>query len=200
MSFRWRQFVLAIVFLTFVIFLFNRFLDWNESREGIIFNDPFFVYFTGMDLSIYITTIIYSSIGFYVFYFRNEPVKLSRVAIGYAYIVLLRMVTIYFVPLYCDADAVKLEDPFLNNIVYPNNYVARDLFFSGHAAMMFMLFWGFSHGTLKLIYFISALLVSIMLVLQKVHFSIDVIAAPFFSWIALRLADKTIEMGVPVTS
>jgi membrane-associated phospholipid phosphatase len=197
MSHQWRQFIRSIIFLIGVIFLFNRFLDWNENREGIVFNDPLFALYKGMDLSVLITTLIYSSIGFYVFYYRKEPVKLSRVAIGYAFIILLRIITIYLVPLYCDADAVKLEDPVLNNLVYPNNYVARDLFFSGHAAMMFILFWGFSDVRIKRIYFVSALLVSVMLVLQKVHFSIDVLAAPIFSWIALVLADKSLEILEP---
>jgi membrane-associated phospholipid phosphatase len=172
-------------------------LDWNENRAGIFFDDPLFGLYKGMDLSIPITVLIYSSIVFYVIYFAKEPIKLSRVAIGYSVIILLRIVTIYFVPLYCDSDAVKLEDPVLNNLVYPNNYVARDLFFSGHAAMMFMLFWGFTNRGIKRIYFVVGLAVSIMLVLQKVHFSIDVIAAPFFSWIALKLADKILEIFEP---
>jgi membrane-associated phospholipid phosphatase len=200
MSFQWRQFIYSLVFLIFIIFLFNRFLDWNEDRPGIIFNDPLFQFYRGMNLSIVITSCIYSAIGFYIFYYRLHPENLSRAVLAYAIIIVLRMITIYFVPLYCDSDAVKLEDPFLNNLVYPNNYVERDLFFSGHAAMMFVLFWGFSNVMIKRIYLIIAFLVSIMLVLQKVHFSIDVIAAPFFSWIALRLTDKLLEIYRPMVN
>ena len=43
------------------------------------------------------------------------------------------------------------------------------------------------------IYLVITFLVTVLLVLQKVHFSIDILAAPFFSLIALYLTDLLIQ-------
>ncbi len=189
MSKDWRHFTTTFLVLMFVVFLFNRFLLWNENREGIVFNEPFFQYFEARDYSVVIVLLLYASVGFFLFYNIKKPLLLSRFVWSYIFILLMRMVALFFLPLYCDPDAVKLEDPLLNNLIYPNNYVERDLFFSGHATMMVSFYWCFKNSTIKRVYLVGAVLVSTLLVLQKVHFTIDVLAAPLFSYISIWLAD-----------
>jgi hypothetical protein len=189
MSKDWRHFTTTFLVLMFVVFLFNRFLLWNEFRDGIVFNDPLFNYFDARDYSVVIVLLLYASVGFFLFYNIKKPLLLSRFVWSYIFILLMRMVALFFLPLYCDPDAVKLEDPVLNNLIYPNNYVERDLFFSGHATMMVSFYWCFTNHTIKRVYLVGAVVVSTLLVLQKIHFTIDVLAAPLFSFISIWLAD-----------
>jgi hypothetical protein len=189
----WKYLIASIVFLLFIAFIFNRFLAWNESREGIYFDDPIFKYYKAKDYSWFIMLTLYGAILFFVFYFRNQPIQLTRLVLAYALAIAFRMLTLYLFPFYADDDAVKLYDPVLNNFVYPNNYVERDLFYSGHAALLLLMMWIMPKGNLRWIYLVITLLVTVLLVLQKVHFSIDILAAPFFSLIALYLTDLLIQ-------
>ena len=54
-----------------------------------------------------------------------------------------------------------------------------------------MLFFFFTkHRTLKWIFFACAISVAIAVVIQHVHYSYDVIAAPIFAYIAYRVITK----------
>lgn len=189
----WKYFTLTFTFLIVTVFFFNRFLLWNEYREGIYYQDPLFVYFTAKNYSILITALLYASVGFFLFYNIKKPYILSRFVWSYIFILIMRMIVLTFLPLYCDPDAVKLIDPVLNNLIYPNNYVERDLFFSGHAAMLFSFYGCFKNLVIKRAYLLVGIIVSTLLVLQKVHFTIDVIAAPIFSFLSLWMADKLMK-------
>lgn len=185
----WKLFIGSILFLLLIAFIFNRFLAWNEVREGLYFDDPVFHWYKAKDYSWAIMLPLYVAITFFIYFYRHQPLKLTRLATAYALAIAFRMVTLYFLPFYADADAVKLYDPILNNFVYPNNYVARDLFFSGHAALMLLMMWTMPKGVWRRIYLVIAVIISTFLVLQKVHFSIDILAAPIFSLIALSITD-----------
>lgn len=186
----WKYFTLTFLFLLFTVFLFNRFLLWNEFREGIYYEDPLFEYFTARNYSLQVTLLLYASVGFFLFYNIKKPLILSRFVWSYIFILFMRMIALLVLPLYCDPNAVKLEDPIVNTLIYPNYYVERDLFFSGHAAMVFSFYGCFKNAIIKRAYLLVGIIVSCLLVLQKVHFTIDVIAAPIFSFISLWLADK----------
>lgn len=195
MSNNWKHFTVTFLILMFVVFLFNRFLLWNEYREGLHYQDPLFHYFDARDYSIAIVLMLYSSVGFFLFYNIKSPLLLSKFVWSYIFILIMRMVVLFFLPLYCDPNAIKLEDPVLNNIIYPNNYVERDLFFSGHAAMVFSFYLCFTNVAIKRFYLIGTIAVSTLLVLQKVHFTIDVLAAPLFSFLSIWMADKVMKMS-----
>ena len=85
-----------------------------------------------------------------------------------------------------------LKDPFLNTFMYQINektgmYNQHDLFFSGHTSNLFLIAILFSKKYLKIIFIIITLIMASCLVLQHVHYSIDVLAAPFFSLLVVFL-------------
>jgi hypothetical protein len=185
-----KRFFLSLAFLMLTAVAFNRFLAWHELREGIFFDDPVFGWFKSIDVSVVTFLFLYGAIGFFIIYHFKKTEKLTILAISYALVLILRMVTLYFLPFYADADATKLNDPFLNTFIYPGNYVARDLFFSGHAAILLLMLFIAENRKLKLFYLLMTVFISILLVIQKVHFSIDILGAPFFSLLAYWLALK----------
>lgn len=176
--------------LLLTAFGFNRFLAWHEYRDGIYFNDPVFTLFKGIDCSVVTFVLLYAAIlSFLILHFKRID-KLTILAFSYTLVLWLRLICLYLIPFYVDADHVKLEDPFLNTFIYPGNYVARDLFFSGHVAILVLLCLIADHPKWRVFYFLITVVVSCTLILQKVHFSIDVIAAPFFSWLSYAIVQK----------
>lgn len=143
-----------------------------------------------MDCSLITFVFLYTAILSFIFLHVKRLDKLTLLAFSYTLVLWLRLVCLYLIPFYADSDAVKLEDPFLNNFIYPGNYVARDLFFSGHVAILVLLCLINERPKMKWFYFIAAVVVSVTVVLQKVHFSIDVLAAPFFAWLGYFITAK----------
>lgn len=182
---RWI-FVFSMLLLFFVGFLFSRFLAWNELRPGIVFVDPLFAYYTAKDFSYWISLFTYGSLFFFLFFYAKNLTLLSCFLFAYTGVLLLRFVTLFFFPLYVDPWSLYLHDVFLDTFIYALGGIQRDLFFSGHVALL-SLFLFFSK-TLWLRYFftIITLLVAAMLLFQKVHFSIDILFAPFFAFLAYR--------------
>lgn len=185
-------FISGLVFLLLTAFAFNRFLAWHEYRPGIVFQDPFFSLFSSIDCSWPTFLMLYSGVLSFLFVNRTDLKALARLAFAYAIILLLRMFSLWILPFYADNDAIKLDDPFLNTFIYPNNYVARDLFFSGHVAILVLLVLFTAEKKWRRFYTLLSVGVGVTVVLQKVHFSIDVIAAPFFALLAYGITVRFI--------
>ncbi|MGB0915041.1 MAG: hypothetical protein ACPGVI_03170 [Crocinitomicaceae bacterium] len=104
--------------------------------------------------------------------------------IAYAILLIVRMVTLFLIPLKTPESLIYLQDPFLNNLVYPGE-IDADLFFSGHTALIFMMYF----LTRNRLFILLGVLIAILLVIQRVHFSIDVIAAIPFAYIIVRFTE-----------
>jgi membrane-associated phospholipid phosphatase len=104
-------------------------------------------------------------------------------------ILLFRILTLSLVPLREPLDLIFLEDPFLNDLIYPGRIV-RDLFFSGHTALIFSMF--LLSGK-KLIFLILTIIVGFSLMIQRVHFSIDVFAAIPFAYLAVFIVKNILS-------
>jgi hypothetical protein len=79
-----------------------------------------------------------------------------------------------------------LSDPFLTVFAYGKETYVKDLFFSGHVSTLCILFLVESRKFLRRIIAICAVLVSLFLAWQRVHYTLDMLAAPVVSWLVLR--------------
>jgi hypothetical protein len=142
-----------------------------------------------MNLSIPIFSITYGSLILYVFTSYRQPNFLSRLMIAYGLITLFRIGTISLLPLREPETLVFLEDPVLNDLIYPGEIIT-DLFFSGHTALVFMLFILSGY---RWYFLLLTLLMGVFLMIQRIHYSIDVLAALPFAWFAVWFAGKFLE-------
>jgi hypothetical protein len=62
----------------------------------------------------------------------------------------------------------------------------KDLFFSGHTATLFLLFLTARVSMVRLIFLLCTIATGALLMLQHVHYSVDVAAAPFFAYACYR--------------
>ena len=96
---------------------------------------------------------------------------------------LLRIICISLTPIEPPYDLIPIKDP-ISNIFYGSRYITKDLFFSGHTATQFLMFLCLKRKTDRTIVLVAAILIGVMVLVQHVHYSVDVLAAPLFAYIS----------------
>lgn len=95
----------------------------------------------------------------------------------------------YLTPLEAPVTLIPLNDPFVQ--LFGNGNVLRnDLFFSGHTATLFLLYLVTSNKKIKMTFLVFTVLVGIAVILQHVHYTIDVATAPFFSYASFKIINN----------
>ncbi len=86
----------------------------------------------------------------------------------------------YLVPLDPPAGHILLNDPFVETFG-TGNLLTKDLFFSGHTATLLILFLVAEKGVYKYFLLAAIILVAVFVIIQHVHYTIDVLAALFIT-------------------
>lgn len=178
---RWFIFILSLVFLAGAAAVFNCFLAQHEkfaTVQGIDFYDPIMNAMPLFDGSVFIFSITYGSILVYVFLERRKAFFFEKAAVAYGIVLLVRIGTISLLPLRPPDDLIFLQDPFLNELIYPGRIVC-DLFFSGHTSLLMILFFLSN----RWIFAGLGLVLGFLLMAQRVHYSIDILAAVPFTFL-----------------
>ena len=173
----------------FLAFFIHRFFEYIQARSGYILNDPVLNLFTPVDTSAFIFTIMYIAILTSLAYIIRNPFLFIKGLQAFCMLSFMRICTLYFVPLEPDVSIIPLRDPIVDYLFYNQVLITKDLFFSGHVSTMFLLFLFVPGKRLKAFVFIVTLIVAILILLQHSHYTIDVVAAPLFSYLSFRLAD-----------
>ena len=180
------EFVVTFVLITTILISFSHFINAVEARNGVQLNDPLLKLFNPVDLSGFIFGIIYFSIIIGIISLLNDPAKLIFALQVYSVMMIIRIATLYLVPLNAPEKMIPLVDPIVQKIG-TGQLLTKDLFFSGHTATMFLLFLVITNKKLKVIFFSCFVIVAAAVLIQHVHYTIDVIAAPFFTYAAYRI-------------
>jgi membrane-associated phospholipid phosphatase len=176
--------LLAAVLLSFVLFL-----NYVELRAGETFSDPLLNIFPPIDLTWLIFGLIYICLITAIISLANNPANLLRALQAFIILEITRTVTLFLLPLNPPPGMLPLNDPFVQMFGH-GQILTKDLFFSGHTSTLFLLFLTAQKKILKGIFLSSAVIVGISVLLQHVHYSIDVFTAPFFSYAAVKLAEQ----------
>ena len=163
---------------------------WSSNRKGVIFNDPVLGLFSPVDFSplIFVITYSFSSLGVAIGLHKPELfVKLIQV---YTILTLLRIITLYSFALEPPSEIIPLRDVLLQSTFYSGRENLKDLFFSGHVSILFAFAFVLTNKKLKWLFILAAILVGVLIMIQHVHYSIDVIAAPVFAYFAYALQKK----------
>jgi len=180
------ELVSSLIALTLILLSFTRYLQFIEFRQGAVLTDPILSQFNPVDLTWIIFGLIYLSIIIAVIFFIRDTPTLLLAVQCYCLLVIIRIVTLYLVPLEPPAGIIPLNDPFVQ-LFGKGQILEKDLFFSGHTATLFLFFLIAKEKILRLIFLISTICVGLALILQHVHYTIDVAAAPLFSIFSFKL-------------
>ena len=182
----WTEPVVTLILLISTLIFFTHFINAVEARNGVELNDPVLKLFHPIDLSGIIFSIIYLSIIIGLITLLVDPKRLVIALQVYTLIVMIRIITLYLTPLNAPGNMIPLIDPIVNNFG-TGQLLTKDLFFSGHTATMFFLFLVSENKKMRLIFLLGFVIIAIAVLLQHVHYTVDVVAAPFFSYTAFRI-------------
>lgn len=195
---RWRgriaELLLTLLGVAIILALFLRFTGWVERRAGVVLEDPILQALPPIDLSWPIFGIIYGGLVAALVILLRRPEDLLLTLRAYGLLVLVRIAAMWVTPLDPPEGMILLVDPIAG--VGPGGALTRDLFFSGHTATMVLLALGMRHRIERVLFFLAALLLAAFLLLQHVHYTVDILAAPFFAWGCFRMA-RALYMSGP---
>lgn len=180
------ELIVATCILTIVMLSSVPFLTQIELRQGVHLRDPVFAFLPAFDLSGVIFFMVYAGLAIGFISLLPVPERIVTGFEAYALFVFLRMIAMSVVPLEPPVGLIPLVDPVLN-LAYTGKPVNKDLFFSGHTGTMYLIYLMLPFGTYRNLMFVGTLLMAGCLVSQRVHYSVDVIVAPFFAYGAVRL-------------
>lgn len=181
-------FTLGMLALTLIAFVY--FLTYNEYRKGYVFNDPVLSLFQPYAISELTFFVTYFFAVYGIILSIREPYLFVGLLQAYTVMTLLRMACLYCLPLEAPSQIIPLKDTFLQAFFYSGRENLKDLFFSGHTATIFLFAFSFRKRRTKYLFMTGAIAVGLLVVLQHVHYSIDVLAAPLFSFVAIKVQKK----------
>jgi membrane-associated phospholipid phosphatase len=180
------EFVFSLVILIVVLFCLSDFLQYVELRNGVVLDDPILKLFKPVDVTWLTFGLIYFSIILVIITLIKDPEQLLFAIQCYIMMILIRIIMMFLLPLNPPQNMIALNDPFVQ-FFGTGKTLTKDLFFSGHTATLFLFFLVVEKKIIKSIFLIFTVLVGISVLLQHVHYTIDVAAAPFFSYSSYRI-------------
>lgn len=172
-------------------------------KAGILLNDPVLNFFTPVDWSTAVFFILTVALVQTLVMYVNRPAVLLAGVATYCAVNILRAFTMYLVTLEPPADMILLVDPISASLVYPEQAFAKDLFFSGHVSTMMVTVYVERNRFLYLAKLFGTALMALFLAWQHVHYSVDLVVAPFvtyFVYLGVRRFINTIPAQKPLES
>ena len=190
--FRW-QLILALTVFAIFPWKAEEYFQWIQQRDGIVMQDFILANIPAKNVSILIFGIIYVSVFYLLARIIRRPKQFVWFAWAFNLETFIRFVCIYIVPLNPPLGLVDLHDPLAELFIYgENKAITKDLFFSGHTATMVFVSYFLPNPTERKIAILMTFVLASLLLIQHVHYSLDVLFAPIATWIAIRIAKRFI--------
>jgi membrane-associated phospholipid phosphatase len=154
-----------------------------------VLNDPLLALFSPIDVTYFTFGILYLSLFTGLISLSRHPKSLILAMQAYSLLTLFRIAAMYVMPLDPPATMLPLADPLVE-LFGTGKLLTRDLFFSGHTSIMFILFLTAKDKILRMILLIGTISIALLVLVQHVHYTVDVLAALFFAWGAYSIIRK----------
>jgi len=183
-----RKIVIGGVLLFAAILLsLPRFFAVIEARQGIVLNDWLLHIIPSMDSSVIIFILVWSTCLLVIARCIQQPAIFLMILYFLILITLIRILTISVIPLDPPIGLIILKDP-LTSLSYGGKgiFITKDLFFSGHTSNLFMFYLCLQKKRDKQFALFASLLVGLLVLVQHVHYTIDVIGAIVFTYLLVK--------------
>ena len=174
-----------------ILSLFPLFFQAIEKRSGYPLADPLLAWLPPHNVSLAIFVVIWAISLLGILRAAQDPFMFLTFLWAYVFLCVFRTLAITLVPLDPPAGLVGLVDP-ISNFFYGEKFVTKDLFFSGHTSTVVLLFLCLPGKVDKGLALIAIFVVGSLLLVQHVHYTLDVLGAIFFSWLSYRISRRTI--------
>jgi hypothetical protein len=180
------------VILLGIIYILPGFMAHIQKREGVVLNDWLLAHLPPHDVSLFIFPLIWGMAILILVRAINNPSIYITFCWTFIFVYIVRFFTLSVVALDPPRGIVDLVDP-LSSAFFRTGAITKDLFFSGHTSTMVCIFLCLEKRTDKIIALIAAVSVACLLLVQHVHYTIDVLAAPVVNYGCYRLARYVLD-------
>lgn len=187
-----RKLLIGLLALCLVLYCLPYFFQHIEKRNSHILNDMVLNWLPAKDMSVPIFSIIWTM----ALLIMIRSIQSPKIFILFLYSFLLveasRFITISLVPLNAPLQLIPLMDP-ISNSFYGKTFITKDLFYSGHTAIQFLFFLCLRKRIDKLIALCCAISIGLLVLVQHIHYTIDVLAAFPFAFLCYFTAKKMVS-------
>jgi len=186
-----RQLLIAGIILDVsILSIFPFFFQWIERRQGIVLNDPLLASVPAHNVSVPLFIMIWTMCALAVFRAVQNPRILLVFSWSFLLLSIFRMLTITLIPLDPPAGLIGLTDPLSNFFYGHDRFITKDLFFSGHTSTMFLVYFCLTHRGDRRIGLLVTCCVAILLLVQHVHYTLDILGGFLFGWLSWWLGSR----------
>jgi PAP2 superfamily C-terminal len=177
----------GVLLFAAILLILPSFFSVIEARQGIVLNDWLLHLIPSMDFSVLIFILVWSTFLLVLTRCIQQPAIFLMILYFLIFITLTRILTISIIPLEPPAGLIILKDP-LTSLSYGGKgiFITKDLFFSGHTSNLFMFYLCLQKKRDKQFALFTSLLVGSLVLVQHVHYSIDVIGAIVFTYLLVK--------------
>jgi hypothetical protein len=180
------QMLTGTVIVLAIVYTIPHFFAHIQKRKGDVLNDWLLARLPPHDVSVFIFALIWGMAILILIRAIYRPSIYITFCWTFIFVYIVRFVTLSLVALDPPRGMILLVDP-VNSAFYRHAEITKDLFFSGHTATMVMIFLCLEKRTDKIIALVAAITVAVLLLVQHIHYTIDVLAAPFVVYACYRL-------------
>ncbi|RYY41191.1 MAG: hypothetical protein EOO08_02620 [Chitinophagaceae bacterium] len=184
-----RSLLLGVGLALVMLALLPPFFQFIEARPGHLLHDPVLAWLPAHDVSIAVFSCIWGVALLGVWQAVRSPRFLLVFAWGFALLTASRMGTIFVTALDTPPGLIPLIDPLANRF-YGETFITKDLFYSGHTATLFLFAYCFPPGWRKWLALAAGCAVGVLVLVQHVHYTIDVLAAPLLTYFCYLVGKK----------
>jgi PAP2 superfamily C-terminal len=179
------NFYIGIAALILILIALPHFFNYIEKRNGRFLDDWISNQMLIKDVSIPIFLCIWGSAIILIYNFIYDYSVFITFLWGFIFLSISRMLTISLFPLEPPPNLIPLIDP-LSNYFYGKSFITKDLFYSGHTASTFLIGLCLQNKIAKTLVIVASCCVGILVLIQHIHYTIDVIAAPPCTWLVYK--------------
>jgi len=189
----YQNIILLNTVLTLITYA-RYFLPWQEKRSCLVrLYDGVHECLPVINTTSIINLLVYFSYAHYLWYMLYwQTVNLSLFGLHFTFLIYNRILMLSLCPLLVPEKAQSLTDVTQKLILGDIPFFENDLFFSGHVSCGVML--GLTVGNVSgaYVHYGLTLLQAICMLFSKVHYTIDILVAPYVSYGCFVLAQMAL--------
>lgn len=170
------QIIIGSILVIAISCMLPSFFNLIQKRDGLILNDWVLNAIPAHNVSWAIFSIIWG-MGLYALWRGIEkPAIFITYLWTFIFVIILRVLAISLIALDPPKGLITLTDP-LTGVFYGESNITKDLFFSGHTSILYLCYLCLERKTDRIVALIATLTVACLLLVQHVHYTIDIVAA-----------------------
>ena len=169
------------------------FFAWIDARPGIFPTDPVLSHWGPLDVTAVTFTVLYGTLILVLASVAKRPMRVLQGLYAYILMLVLRMLVMSLFTLEPPPDIIPLIDPFTQGFYPGGTPFLKDLFFSGHTATLMLMALLADRRMVRWIAALATVAIGLLVLVQHVHWTVDVLAAVPAAWLAWKGAGLILQ-------